>query len=104
MAIYGNNDANYFIVSGTQAGTLTIKPFGTPPSSSTGHLYGVYVGIPSTGSVSYYDGNGTNGTLIATVANNGTKVPDLFSFMCRTTNGLVAILSAGTTNQTVMWD
>ena len=104
MAIFGNNDANYVVVGGTAAGTQIIKAFGTAPSSSPGHLYSVYVGVASTGSVSYYDGNGTSGTFIATVSNNGTKVPDLFPFMCRVTNGLVAIYSAGTTSQTVMWD
>ena len=104
MALYGNNDANYFVVSGTQAGTITIKPSGNLPNPSSGHIYNVYVGVASTGTVTYWDGPPTSGTQICVVANNGTKIPDCFNFQWRVTNGLYAVLSAGTTNQTVGWD
>lgn len=104
MAIYGNVDANYQVVSGTAAGTVTIKAYNALPNNSAGHLYSVYVPNTLSGTISYYDGAGTTGTLIATVANNGSKQPDLFPFMCRFTNGLTAILSAGTSSQSVFWD
>jgi len=105
MALFGNEDLNWTLVQGTSgsgnAGTTVIK-------SGAGHLGGIYVGLPSAGTVSYYDsatGAGTSSSnLIMVVANNGTKVPDLFTPNCRVQNGLVAVMSVGTTNQTVFWN
>lgn len=102
MAIYGNNDLNWTRVTGTAAGTQIIKPAGN------GHFGGVYVGIPSSGTITYWDSStgtpGSSGTQMFQVANNGTKIPDSFSFNCRVNNGIVAVLSAGTVDQTVFWD
>ena len=105
MALFGNNDANYLNISGTAAGTVVIKAYNPPPNNSAGHLYGVYVTVPLAGTVTYWDGQGTaNGSIIAQVSNNGTKVPDLFAFNCRFTNGLFFVASAGSYNQSVFWD
>lgn len=105
MALFGNEDLNWQVIQGTSgsgnAGTTVVK-------NGPGHLGGIYVGIPSTGSISYYDcntGTGTTaGNLILTIANNGTKVPDLFQTNCVVRFGLIAVTSVGTTNQTVFWN
>lgn len=105
MALFGNEELNWTVVSGTSgsgnAGTTVLK-------TGKGSLGSIYVGVPSTGTVSYYDAPSGTGTtaanLIMVVANNGTKVPDQFSPMCRFLNGLVAVTSVGTTNQTVFWN
>lgn len=105
MALFGNEELNWTAISGTSgsgnAGTTVLK-------AGKGSLGGIYVGLASTGSVSYYDqalGTGpVAANIIMTVANNGTKVPDLFSPMCRFQFGLIAVTSVGTTNQTVFWD
>lgn len=104
MALFGNEELNWTVVAGTSgsgnAGTTVIKV-------GKGSLGSIYVGVPSTGTVSYYDA-GTAGTSAASlmfiITNNGTKVPDLFAPMCRFQNGLIAVSSVGTTNQTVFWN
>ncbi len=105
MALYGNEDANWTRITGTSgsgnAGTTIVK-------NGPGHLMAVYIGIPATGTITYYDTNTGTGTTASNqmfvCANNGTKVPDLFSFMTVVKNGIVAVTSVGTTDQTVFWN
>ncbi len=105
MALFGNEDLSWSHITGTSgsgnAGTTVIK-------NGPGHFGGVYVGVPSTGTISYYDcaaGTGTTAAnLIMVVSNNGTKVPDLFTPNCRVGTGLVAVTSVGTTDQTVFFN
>ncbi len=105
MSLFGNTELSWTVVSGTSgsgnAGTTVIK-------IGKGELGSIYVGVPSTGTISYYDSASGTGTtaanLIMIVANNGTKVPDQFAPMCRFQYGLTAVTSVGTTNQTVFWD
>ncbi len=105
MGLFGNEELSWTVVSGTSgsgnAGTTVLK-------AGKGSLGSIYVGVPTTGSISYYDsasGAGTTASnLIMVVANNGTKVPDQFSPLCRFQFGLTAVMSVGTTNQTVFWN
>lgn len=105
MAMWGNEDLSWSVVSGTSgsgnAGTTFIK-------NMAGHFGGVYVGVPSTGSVSYYDAaqssDITAANLIMIVSNIGSTVPSLYQPTCVVKKGLTAVTSVGTTNQTVFWN
>lgn len=97
MSQFGNVDYSYSRISGTAAGTTTIK-------SGYGLLGAIFTGVSTAGTITYYDSSsGTNANIIAIVPSNGANIPFTHVLNCRFTQGLVAVQSAGTADQTVTY-